>query len=112
LREAGWLLRTHLEVYGDRDEKVPDVEWLEFCGRNRLPVLSKDRRLRYRPAEIETIRHFSVRAFILTSGNLVSVEQAERFDRSRARIEEECVGEGPVVFAVQAKRIVRVYPAA
>lgn len=32
------------------------IEWLELCGRRGLPVLSKDRRLRYRPAEIEALR--------------------------------------------------------
>lgn len=69
-------MRTHHEIYGERDEQVPDVEWLELCGRRMLPVLSKDRRLRYRPAEIEAIRCFSVCAFLLTSGSLLAAEQA------------------------------------
>lgn len=66
LRRAGWALRTHHEIYGERDEWVPDVEWLELCGRRNMPVLSKDRRLR------------------------------------------AC--DGPVIYAVQASRIVRVLP--
>jgi PIN like domain len=37
LRQTGWTLRTHHEVYGERDEQVADVEWLEFCGRHNLP---------------------------------------------------------------------------
>jgi len=37
---------THYEVYGDRDERVSDVEWLEYCAAHQLVVLSKDRRLR------------------------------------------------------------------
>lgn len=32
LREAGWSLMTHIEVYGARDQEVEDVEWLELCG--------------------------------------------------------------------------------
>lgn len=110
LREAGWTLRTHHEVYGKRDEKVPDVEWLAMCGREDLPVLTKDRRLRYRPAEISAIRRFGVRTFVVTGGNLRAEEQAARFDRSRQRIEEACAGSGPFVYAIQADRIVRVFP--
>lgn len=111
LRTAGWTVRTHHEVYGDRDEDVPDVEWLELCGRERLPVLTKDRRLRYRPIEVEAIRRFGVRAFVLTAGSLRAVEQAARFDRNRRRIEEACQESGPFVFAVHAERIVRIFPA-
>ncbi len=110
LRLAGWTLRTHHEVYGERDEQVPDIEWLELCGRRGLPVLSKDRRLRYRPAEIEAIRRFNVRAFLLTGGSLLAAEQAERFDRNREDIERECSTAGPAICAVQALRIVRIFP--
>lgn len=110
LRSAGWTLRTHHEVYGDRDEEVPDVEWLELCGREGLPVLTKDRRLRYRPSEIDAIRRFGVRAFVLTGGSLRAAEQAARFDRSRQRIEEACAAPGPLIYAVYADRIVRIFP--
>ncbi len=110
LRETGWALRTHHEVYADRDEQVPDVEWLELCGRDGLPVLTKDRRLRYRPAEIQAIRQFSVRAFVLTAGSLRAREQATRFDRSRQRIEEACDEAGPLIYAVHVARIVRIFP--
>ncbi len=110
LRSAGWTLRTHHEVYGDRDEEVPDAEWLEFCGHEGLPVLTKDRRLRYRSVEIEAIRRFGVRVFVLTAGSLGATEQAARFDRSRQRIEEACAAAGPLVYAVHADRIVRIVP--
>jgi hypothetical protein len=110
LRAAGWALRTHREVYGDRDEEVPDAEWLEYCGREELAVLSKDKRLRYRPQEIAAIGEHRVRAFVLTSGNLRAAAQARRFMDSRARIEDACEASGPFVYAVQATRIVRVFP--
>lgn len=110
LRAAGWTLRTHHEVFGDRDEEVADVEWLELCGRRQFPVLTKDRCVRYRPAEIDAIRRFGVRAFVLTGGSPPAAEQAARFDRRRARIEDACAGAGPFVYAVQAERIVRIFP--
>ena len=110
LRDAGWTLRTHFEVFGKRDEVVADAEWLEFCGTEGLIVLTKDRRLRYRPAEIAAIRRYRVKAFVLTSGELTALEQAERFIANAKAIEEASVAPGPLVYAVQAKRIVRVYP--
>ncbi len=110
LRAAGWVLRTHHEEFGARDEQVSDVEWLKLCGAEGLPVLTKDRRLRYRPAEIEAIRRHRIRAFVLTGGSLQAAEQAARFERSRARIERACDDAGPFVFAVYADRIARVFP--
>lgn len=94
LRTAGWRLRTHAEVYGSRDEVVADVEWLELCGREELVVPSKDKRIRYRPAEIAAIRRFRVRAFVLTSGNLTAGEQVQRLLRNAAAIETACRARG------------------
>jgi hypothetical protein len=110
LRAAGWNLRTHFEIFGARDEEIADIEWLELCGREELPVLSKDRHLRYRPQEIAAIRHHRVKAFVLTHGSLRAVEQVSRFDRSRAAIEAACGASGPFVYAVHKDRIVQVFP--
>lgn len=110
LRGKRWRLRTHHEVYSSRDEAVSDVEWLEMCGAENLPVLSKDRRLRYRPAEIAAIRLHGVKAFVLTRGGLRAADQAARFERNRETIELACADPGPAVYAVHADRIVRIYP--
>ena len=110
LRAAGWTLRTHAEVYPDRDEIVADVEWLELCGQEGWAVLSKDRRIRYRPAEIAAIRRFGVKAFVITSGNLTAKEQAARLVANAAAIEAACADRGPFVYSVQASRIVRIFP--
>jgi uncharacterized protein with PIN domain len=111
LRKAGWTLRTHSELYGDRDEEVADTEWLEMCGREDLPVLSKDRRLRYRRQEIAALRRHRVRAFVLTRGSLRAEDQVRRFDGNRAAIEAACQEPGPFVYAVHGDRIVKVFPA-
>jgi hypothetical protein len=106
---VGCCART-TKCFGARDEDVLDVEWLELCGRENIPVLSKDRRLRYRPAEIEAIRQFGVRAFVLRAGSLTADEQAARFDHSRARIVEASRDTGPALYAVHADRITRIFP--
>lgn len=103
-------MRTHLEVYGDRDQAVTDLEWLELCGRRDWAVLTMDRRIRYHRAEIAAIRRHRVKAFALTSGNLTAAGQAERFVANAERIEAACAEPGPFVYAVHADRIVRIYP--
>lgn len=110
LRQAMWVVRTHLEVFGERDQRVEDVEWLELCGLEGWPVLTMDRRIRYRPAEIATVRRHRVKVFALTSGNLTAAGQAERFVRNGRRIELACTEAGPFVYAVHADRIVRIFP--
>jgi len=110
LREAGWTVHKHVEVFRERDESVSDIEWLEYCGRQQLVVLTKDRRLRYRPREIAAIRRYRVKAFVLTSGNLRADEQARCFLDQEQRIEAACSDSGPFVCAVRADRIVRVFP--
>lgn len=110
LRTAGWTLHTHHEVFGLRDETIEDVEWLEHAGRNGLVVLTKDRRLRYRPAEIAAIRRFRVRAFALTRGQLTATEQAKRFLANADRIRELAHEPAPFLYAVHTGRLERMYP--
>ena len=87
---------THYEVYGDRDERVSDVEWLEYCAAHQLVVLSKDRRLRYRPDEIDVIRRLGIRAFVLSRGNLTGEVQAQRFLDNADEIERHLSARGPL----------------
>jgi len=111
LRSAGWSVRTHIEVYGGRDQEVEDVEWLELCGREGWIALTMDRRVRYYPAEVAAIRRHRVRAFALASGNLRAADQAHRFLTNQARITAACADPGPFIYAVYADRIERIFPA-
>ncbi len=93
-----------------RDERVADVEWLEYCVREGLIVLAKDRRLRYRPSEIAVIKKYRLKAFVLSSANLKAAEQIRRFLDNAKRIEAACAGTGPFIYSVQARRIARLFP--
>lgn len=73
-------------------------------------MLTKDRKLRYRPREIAAIRRHRVRAFVLTRGNLRAAEQARRFIGNAERIQAACEARGPFVYAVHERRIERLYP--
>ena len=110
LRFAGCDVHTHLEVYGERDESVPDTEWLELCGHRGWVVLTMDRRIRWRPTEIATVRRYNVKLFALTSGNLSAAEQARRFIQHIEAIEVACESAAPFVYAVRADGIVRIFP--
>ena len=61
------------------DENVTDVDWLAHAGSNGWPVLMKDERIRYRPAEKEAVIAFKVQGFCLTSGNLKAAVMADQF---------------------------------
>jgi hypothetical protein len=97
-------------LFEGRDEEVSDVEWLERCGRDRLVVLTKDKRLRHRRTEIAAVRRFRVKAFVLTAGSLRATEQAQRFLSLADAIDAACVADGPFVYSVQTNRIMRVFP--
>lgn len=110
LRAHGWEIVTHHEVYSARDEEVPDVEWLEHCADHELVVLSKDRRLRYRPDEIAVIRDRGLNVLVLARGNLASALQAQRLIASESAIREAVALPGPSVWVVYADGIEKIFP--
>ncbi len=106
LRAAGIELRTLAEVYGiPADEKVTDLEWLELAGSRAWPVLMKDERIRYNPAERAALIQYGVQAFCLTNGNMSSAEMADSFLAAMDRIIEICHTESPCLYAVSRGRI-------
>lgn len=69
-----------VEIHDDhfrRDEE--DRVWLAAAGARGWVVLTKDRRLRYRPLEIAALRSSGARVFILVAGNLRGSEIAAVF---------------------------------
>jgi len=59
---------------------LKDTVWLEHCGRNDWLAVTRDKRVRTRPAERAMLRDANVGAFILTSpSNLSRWEQLRLF---------------------------------
>lgn len=80
LRAAGLRLRTLAEVYGiPADEQVEDIAWLSHSGDQGWPVLMKDDRIRYRPAERAAVIAHDVQAFCLSSGTLRASAMANQY---------------------------------
>ena len=109
LRAAGLDLRTLAEVYGvPADEDVSDVEWLTRAGHEGWPVLMKDERIRYRPAERDAVLAAGVQAFCLVKGNLRAAAMAELFIDAIAEIADACLTPGPFLYSVSRVGLRRV----
>lgn len=61
-------------------------------------------------AEISVLTENTVKAFVLSGGNLSASEQALHFVRNINRIRQACRAVGPFVFAVRARGIERLWP--
>lgn len=110
LSGVGLAVRTMASVFGDREQLVSDTEWLIEAGRRNWIVLTKDKRIRRRPAEIEALVTHGVRAFVLARGNLTGSEQATYFIDNLERIEVAAREDGPFVYAVSARQIRKLWP--
>ena len=74
LREIGFKVEVH------RDHFKPgtsDPEWLTALAKYGWTAISRDKRLRYRPNEIQTIRATQARVVIVTGGNLSAGDLAK-----------------------------------
>lgn len=108
LRDAGLRLHTLAEVYGvPADEGVADGEWLKLAGQRGWPVLMKDERIRYRPAERAAVVAHRVQAFCLTGGNLRAAAMAEQYLAVIADLAQACQSPGPFLYAVSARGLRR-----
>lgn len=103
LREAGLVVRTLAEVYGEQAaQDVEDHQWITLAAGNDWVVPCKDDRIRRRPAEREALTEGRVRAFCLTNANLGFAQQAEYFVRNRFRIIQASRKPGPYLYGVAA----------
>ena len=84
---GGTVVASALRAAGHRVERLidhhppgtRDAVWLPDIGQRGWVLLTKDKRMRYRPAEILAIVKHGVRAFALTGGNMKASEMADSF---------------------------------
>jgi hypothetical protein len=83
LREAGETVEIH------EDHFAPDARdevWLNEVGSRGWIVLTKDDRIRYRVTERTALASARVRAFVLTSSQLLGTEMAAAFVKALPRM--------------------------
>ena len=109
LREADFELVTLDELCGRRGaEKKKDEEWLEDAGEKGLVVLTKDRRIKQKPAERAMILECNVRCFCVTrSKDLHADELAGLFIMHKEAIYDACLEPGPFFYAVRSDKMER-----
>ena len=74
LRNAGVRVEIHLDHFAQDAE---DEVWLPIVGKRGWLVITKDKGIRRRPAEVAKHLQFGVRSFALTSGNMRGDEMAQ-----------------------------------
>lgn len=111
LRAASWDLVTLAEHYSiPADEQVADTEWIQEAATHGWPILMKDKRIRYRRAEIDAVIRNQAQCFVITRGDLASTLMAHRLIANKQRILNAIEASGPCIYAVQLDRLDRLYP--
>jgi PIN domain-containing protein len=112
LREAGAVVHVMADVYGERiGQGLSDEEWLRDAGERAWVVLMKDAKIRYRPAELQVLIDFGLRAFCLTNANMRGVEMAERFVEHLPRIVRIASEQpGPYIYGVYSDGVRPLWP--
>lgn len=85
-----------------------DDEWLPIVGQQRLVVITRDQRIRYRPAEKQAWVSYRVRGFVLTGKRSQStVDSLRILNRHWRRIEAVVTDEpdGPWMRAVTEDQV-------
>jgi predicted nuclease of predicted toxin-antitoxin system len=95
LRAAGLTVHSLADVYGnDRSQEVTDPEWISLAGRSGFVALTKDKRIRHRPAESEAVLLAKLHLFALVAGNANLRETAAAFLAAERRMAEIADREG------------------
>lgn len=80
---------------------APDEKWLEVAGREGWVVLTRDKHIRRRPAELEAFQTHQVTVFVLAAGNASAAETAELITRLYEKIQRLAAqGKPPVMYSV------------
>jgi len=103
LRRSG---RTDVLFPGhDELPEVPlgcnDIDWMRLAGNRGFIVITRDKRIRTRPAELLAYREFGIRSvWIGAKQNLSPADQFAMFQRYEARLRREIVKRGPGPWAL------------
>ena len=83
LRQEGVEVRIHDDHF---PQNAKDEEWIAETGKRGWIVLTKDDRLRYRPAALTAYRRHKARVFIFGSGEMKAQEMADAFTKALPKV--------------------------
>ncbi|HEV2450626.1 MAG TPA: hypothetical protein VGS62_01710 [Streptosporangiaceae bacterium] len=111
LRRAGLTVHTLPGALGDQAAReLPDADWIALAGERGWVVLTRDDRLRLRPAARQAITGGKVRVFCLATAGLSFAGQASYLVANRLRIIRAARQPGPYVYSVYRDRIRKLWP--
>ncbi len=109
LREAGHVVHLIADFYPDDAQKVEDAEWIAEGCRRGWVLLTKGKRIRYRPDELSALEEGHL--FCLADGNADLDTMTERFLAAMPAI-ARAVAQRPLGFwhVKAGGRITRMWP--
>ena len=107
LRSAGMKVEVH---DNHLPPDAPDEDWLALVGRMGWVALTKDKNIRYRTAELESIRRNAARIIVIRAKNATGSDIAELLVKGRRRIARFVAKTvAPFVAAIDGSSRIRVY---
>ncbi|MGW4849420.1 PIN-like domain-containing protein [Nocardia brasiliensis] len=106
LVELGWTVHLITEHFPDDAQQVPDEEWIEYGLVRGWVPLSKDGKIRSRPAERQPLVDHNATLFYLDSAQLVVAEMVRRFHAAQSKIHKAARRDGPAAYAVRSSGII------
>ena len=107
LRSAGMKVEVH---DNHLPPDAPDEDWLALVGRMGWVALTKDKNIRYRTAELESIRRNAARIIAIRAKNATGSDIAELLVKGRRRIARFVAKTvAPFVAAIDGSSRIRVY---
>ena len=107
LRSAGMKVEVH---DNHLPPDAPDEDWLALVGRMGWVALTKDKNIRYRTAELESIRRNAARIIVIRAKNATGSDIAELLVKGRRRIARFVAKTvAPFVAAIDGRSRIRVY---
>ena len=105
------LARMKVEVHDNHlPPDAPDEDWLALVGRMGWVALTKDKNIRYRTAELESIRRNAARIIVIRAKNATGSDIAELLVKGRRRIARFAAKTvAPFVAAIDGSSRIRVY---
>ena len=105
LRAAGLEVITSVDVYNERDEHVPDEDWLEVVGVRGWVALTKDKSIRRHPSELNALLQYGARCLCFSNAQLTADQALERFLRALPEISAACQDPGPFLYMIHQDQI-------
>lgn len=107
LRAAGAEVVVHDDSY---PQSTLDADLLREVGAKGWVFVTKDKRIRRRPNELEALRNAGVRAFVVTAGNLSGPEVAALLAAHLLRMTRIATTQSPPFWARETRSGIDVEP--